>query len=71
MPAKLRTVFLGMTVGGATFLVAGFALDVTIAKVQYATLQARSTQAFIEANQSSTRAKDPAVVRYERVANAP
>ena len=78
MPAKLGILFLGVTVGGATFLVAGFALFLTIAQLQYSTLQARNAQAF-EGTQVSTKAKNaPAMAdaneteaRYELVSNAP
>jgi len=62
MPAKLGTFFLGMSVGGATFLAVGFACYVTIAQVQYSTMQARATQAAHEANQTSTGAKSVPVL---------
>jgi CHASE3 domain sensor protein len=62
MPTKLGILFLGMSVGGATFLVAGFASYLTIAQLQYSTLQARATQVAVEANQVSTRAKNPPVM---------
>jgi hypothetical protein len=79
MPAKLGILFLGVTVGGATFLVVGFACFLTIAQLQYSTLQTRVAQAALEANQVSTRAKNAPVmadangaqVRYETVSNAP
>ena len=57
MPTKLGIVFLGMSVGGATFLAVGFACYLTIAQAQYSTMQARATQAALAANQTSTRAK--------------
>ena len=60
--AKLGILFLGLTVGGATFLAVGLACFLTIGQLQYQTLQARATQA-AEGYQVSTRAKDaPAVV---------
>jgi hypothetical protein len=54
-------------------------LFLTIAHLQYSTLQARATQAGIEANQVSTRAKNAPVVaesngaevRYELVSVTP
>ena len=79
MPAKLGIFFLGMSIGGATFLMAGFAFSLMIAQVQYSTLEARVAQAVVEANQVSTRAKDaPAIavsngaeVQYDLVSNTP
>ena len=71
MPAKLRILFLGMSVGGATFLAAGFAYYVTIAQVQYSTMQARVTQAAQEANQTSTRAKSVPVLANAEAAQEP
>jgi hypothetical protein len=72
MPAKLGILFLGMTVGGATFLAVGFACFLAIAQIQYGTMQARVAQAALEANQSSTYAKNvPPEVRYELVSKAP
>jgi hypothetical protein len=62
MPAKLGILFVGVTVGGATFLGAGFALFLTIAQLQYSTLQARVAQTALEANQVSTRAKNAPVM---------
>ena len=78
MPKKHGIFFLGLSVGGATFLVAGFAFSLMIAQLQYMTLEAQVAQAVVEANQVSTRAKDaPAIaesnrpkVRYEFVANS-
>jgi hypothetical protein len=62
MPTKLGIFFLGLSVGGATFLVAGFAFSLMIAQLQYSTLEARVARAMVEANQVSTRAKDaPAI----------
>jgi hypothetical protein len=75
MCGKLGILFLGMTFGGATFLVAGFALSLMIAKLQYSTLEARVAQAVVEANQVSIRAKDAPVMvnaeRYKLVSNTP
>jgi hypothetical protein len=79
MPAKLGFLFLGVTVGGAAFLAAGFACFLTITQLQYSTLQARVAQAALEANQVSTRAKNaPAMadangtqLRYEVASHAP
>ena len=66
MMAKLGVCFLGLTVGGATFLAMGVACFVTIGQLQYQTLQARATQA-TEPYQVSTRAKDvPVVVEADR-----
>ena len=78
MPAKLGIFFLGVTVGGATFLVAGFALFLTIAQLQYSTLEAHVARA-IEGTQVSTTAKNALVMsdanrpeaRYKVVSNAP
>ena len=78
MPAKLGIFFLGVTVGGATFLMAGFALFLTIAQLQYSTLEARVAQA-VESTQVSTRAKNAPVMvdanraeaRYKLVSDAP
>ena len=79
MPAKFGVFFLGMSVGGATFLVAGFAFSLMIAQLQYSTLEARVARAVAEANQVSTRAKNaPAMadangtqLRYEVASHAP
>ena len=57
MMAKVGILFLGLTVGSATFLAMGVACFLTIAQLQYQTLQARATQA-TKAHQVSTRAKD-------------
>ena len=66
MMSKLGVLFLGLTVGGATFLAMGVACFVTIGQLQYQTLQARATQA-TEPYQVSTRAKDtPVVVEADR-----
>ena len=62
MPAKVSIFFLGITVGGATFFAVGLASYLTIAQLQYSTLQVRATQAAIDANQVSTRAKDGPVM---------
>jgi hypothetical protein len=78
MPAKVGIFFLGMSIGGATFLVAGFAFSLMITQLQYSTLESRVAQAMVEANQVSARAKDaPAIaesnraeVRYELVSNS-
>jgi hypothetical protein len=35
MPTKLGTVFLGMMVGGSTFLITGFAVFLAISQLQY------------------------------------
>ena len=75
MPAKLGIFFLGLSVGGATFLVAGFAFSLMIPQLQYGTLEARVARVVAEANQVSIRAKDPPVMvnaeRYELVSNTP
>ena len=75
MPAKLGIFFLGLSVGGATFLVAGFAFSLMIAQLQYGTLEARVAGAMAEANQVSIRAKDAPVMlnadRYALVSNTP
>ena len=77
MPTKIGIFFLGMSMGGATFLVAGFALSMMITQLQYGTLEARIVRAVVEADQVSIRAKDAPViangaqVRYELVSNAP
>ena len=82
MRTQLGILFLGMMVGGTTFLVVGLASYLTIAQLQYSTLEARVTQATVAANQFSTRAKNAPVmavangavsVGYERslVANTP
>ena len=77
MAAKLGVFFLGISIGGATFLAAGFAFSVMIAQLQYSTLEARIARAVVEADQVSIRAKDAPViangaqVRYELVSNAP
>ena len=66
MMSKLGTLFLGLTVGGATFLAMGLVCFLTIGQLQYQTLQARATQA-TEGYQVSTRAKDaPVVVQPDR-----
>jgi hypothetical protein len=78
MPTKLGIFFLGIAAGGATFLVAGFALFLTIAQLQYNTLEARVARA-IEGTQVSTRAKNVPVMtdangaeaRYKLVYNGP
>ena len=57
MMSKLGVLFLGLTVGGATFLAMGVACFLTIGQLQYQTLQARATQA-TEVHQVSTRAKN-------------
>jgi hypothetical protein len=67
MPAKFGIFFLGVTVGGAAFLTAGLAFFLTITQLQSSTMQARATQAAVEANQVSTRAKNaPVMVDAER-----
>jgi hypothetical protein len=79
MPAKLGILFLGMTAGGATFLVAGFVCSLIIAQIQYSTLETRVARAVVAANQVSARAKDASILsngkeaqaRYELVSNAP
>jgi hypothetical protein len=75
MPKKLDIFFLGLSVGGATFLVAGFAFSLMIAQLQYMTLEAQVAQAVAQANQVSIRAKDTPVMvsaeRYELVSNTP
>ena len=79
MAAKLGVFFLGISIGGATFLAAGFAFSVMIAQLQFSTLEARVARAVVEANQVSTQAKNAPVladaneaqVRYELVSNAP
>jgi hypothetical protein len=66
MLTKLNVFFLGLTVGGATFVATGLASFLTISQLQYSTLQARATQA-IEASQVSIRAKDaPLMVEIDR-----
>jgi hypothetical protein len=65
MMAKLGVLFLGLTVGGATFLAVGLVCFLTIGQLQYRTLQARATQA-TEPYQVSTRAKDAPVVEADR-----
>ena len=75
MPTKIGIFFLGLSVGGATFLVAGFVFSLMITQLQYGTLEARVAGAVAEANQVSIRAKDPPVMvnaeRYELVSNTP
>ena len=79
MRARLSILFLGMTMGGAAFLAAGFACSLIITQVQYSALDARVARAVIAADQVSTRAKNASVVagrneafmQYELVANAP
>jgi hypothetical protein len=61
MMSKLGVLFLGLTVGGATFLATGLACFLTIDQLQYRNLQAQATQA-TEPYQVSTRAKDAPVV---------
>jgi hypothetical protein len=63
---KLNIFFLGLTVGGVTFVATGLASFLTISQLQYSTLQARATQA-VEASQVTTRAKNaPLVVDIDR-----
>ena len=45
MLTKLNVLFLGLTVGGAAFATAGLASFLAVSQLQYATLQARATQA--------------------------
>jgi hypothetical protein len=79
MPARLSILFLGMTMGGAAFLTAGFACSLIIEQVQYSALDTRVARAVIATDQVSTRAKNAAVVthaneaqvQYELVSNAP
>lgn len=79
MPARLSILFLGMTMGGAAFLAAGFACSLIIEQVQYSALDTRVARAVIATDQVSTRAKNAAVathaneaqVQYELVSNAP
>jgi len=79
MRSKLGVVLLGLTVGGATFLAVGVASFITIAQLQYSTMQTRVAQAALGANQVSTRAKNAPVMaggnrieeRYDLVSNAP
>jgi hypothetical protein len=42
---KLGTAFLGMMVGGSTFLITAFAVFLAISQLQYRGLEARVTQA--------------------------
>jgi CHASE3 domain sensor protein len=62
MRTSFGILFLGMTVGGATFLVAGFASFLAIGQLQDRIIEARATQAVVEANQVSTRAKNAPVM---------
>ena len=75
MAKKLGIFFLGLSVGGVTFLVAGFAFSLMIAQLQYITLEAQVAQAVAQANQVSIRAKDAPVMvsaeRYELVSITP
>jgi hypothetical protein len=79
MSARLSTLFLGMTMGGAAFLAAGFACSLIIEQVQYRALDTRVARAVIAADQVSIGAKNAAVVahvneaqvQYELVSNAP
>jgi hypothetical protein len=58
---KLGICFLGLTVGGGTFLAMGVACFLTIGQLQYQTLQARAMQA-TNPYYVSNRAKDTLVV---------
>ena len=57
MLAKLGVVFLGVTFGTAAFLAAGAICFVTIAQLQYRTLQARAAQTG-QAFEVSSQSKD-------------
>ena len=62
MRTKLGILFLGLTFGGTTFLAAGFAAFLAIGQLQDRIIEARATQAAVEANQVSTRAKDAPII---------
>jgi len=73
MLTKLNVLFLGLTVGGATFLMTGLASFMLVSQIQYATLQARATQA-AEMDQVSTTMRNPVPViqmHYAQVATSP
>jgi hypothetical protein len=76
MLSRLGIFFIGLTVGGAAFLMTGLASFLLVSQLQYATLQARATQA-AEMDQDSTRMKNPVVadnviqVHYAQVAPSP
>jgi hypothetical protein len=76
MLTRLGTFLIGLTVGGAAFLIASFASFLLVSQIQYATLQARATQA-AEMDQVSTRMKNPVFaddvsqVHYAQVAPSP
>ena len=57
MLAKLGVVFLGITFGSAAFLAAGAVCFLTIAQMQYRTLQARAAQTG-QAIEISSQSKD-------------
>ena len=76
MLTRLGIFLIGLTVGGAAFLMTGLASFLLVSQLQYATLQARATQA-AEMDQDSTRMKNPVVadnviqVHYAQVAPSP
>ena len=76
MLTRLGIFLIGLTVGGAAFLVTGFASFLLVTQIQYATLQARATHA-AEMDQVSARMKNPVLaddvsqVHYAQVAPSP
>ena len=76
MLTRLGIFLIGLTVGGAAFLMTGLASFLLVSQIQYATLQARATQA-AEMDQVSTRMKNPVLadnvvqMHYAQVATSP
>ena len=70
MLTKLSVLFIGLTVGGAAFLMAGFASFLLVSQIQHATLQARATQA-VQENQVLANNRPVIVVHYAEYAPPP
>ena len=70
MLTKLNVLFLGLTVGGAAFATAGLASFLAVSQLQYATLQARATQA-VQENQVLANNRPVTVVHYAEYAPPP
>ena len=76
MLTRLGIFLIGLTVGGAGFLMTGLASFLLLSQIQYATLQARATHA-AEMDQVSARMKNPVLaddvsqMHYAQVAPSP
>ena len=70
MLTRLGIFLIGLTVGGAAFLMTGLASFLLVSQIQYATLQARATQA-VQENQVLANNRPVTVVHYAEYAPPP